>query len=238
VSLEIRAYDHGRTESFRPISTRFFKVVTALGAASPELAEWQGAIGDDRMAIASERDADTVVAAAARMWKMGERELVAYGPWATAAHRGIPTAKLSMVAGNEPLDLAAWVPNQLEIELFGTSELALRAEPKKLFALVQSIVAIAQPAWLVVAHDGVPRAPAPPFADGRPAVGWVTYLSSVYPPIPRTLPSPATAHDLGTGTMLVAHSSEPKQEPIEKLAGALTEAKVLVPARAVKSPAR
>lgn len=238
MSLEIRAYDHGRIESFRPISSRFFKLLSTLGAVVPELAQWEGAVGDERLPVASERDADTVVAAAARGWKVGERELVAYGPWATAAHRGIHTAKLSMVAGNEPLNLAAWVPNQVVIELVGAAEFALRSEPQKLFALVQSIVGIAQPAWLVVASNGIPRAPVPPFADGRPTVGWVTYLSAAYPPTPRTLPSPSTAHDLGTGVMLVAHSSEPKEDPIERLAGALSEARVLVPAIAVKPAAR
>ncbi len=237
MTLEIRSFDHGRDDSFRAVSTRLHKVVTSLGAFAPELAEWRGAMGDDLVPLASMADAEGVVAASARGWRMGEKELVAYGPWAVANHRGLRVAKLSLVGGIEPIDLQAWIPNRVELELSGAAEFGLRSDPKLLFALVQAIVSIWQPVWAVVASDGVPRSPVAPFADGSPSVGWVTYLSKAFPPLP-PLPSPSTAHDLGTGVLIVAHSSEPKAEAIAKLEAALRDANVLLSARELRGGVR
>jgi hypothetical protein len=78
--------------------------------------------------------------------------------------------------------------------------------------------------------DGYPSAPTPPFADGAPTVGWLTYLERRYPQLPTTLPTPAVAHDLGTGTLFVAHSSKPDRDAMARLELALGEA-VLIPAR-------
>jgi hypothetical protein len=237
LTLRIRAYDHGRTESFRAISNRFRKVMTALGAAVPELSAWEGNLGGAPLPIASDGDADAVVAAAARMWRSGDAELVAYGPAANAMNHGIREAKLSVVAGIAPTDLPVWVPNQTELEITGPIGPELRANRERLQAVFLAVVQAMEPAWAVVEVDGFPAPPVPPFANGAPTIGWMTYLDRRYPGLPPALPSPSTAHDVGTGVLLVAHSSRPDRDAIERLQKALAE-DVLLPATKVKEPAK
>ena len=236
MTIQLRAYDHGRDEPFRAISSRFFKLCGALGAVVTDLSTWRGKLGTDSVDIISERDADGVVVAAARMWRSGDRELVAYGPSARADVKGIAAAKLSMVAGMAPLELPVWVPNQIEIELTGAAEAEMLRDPPRLQAALQALVTAALPAWAVVSIDGDPRAPVPPFANGAPSVGWMTYLSSAYPPVPSALPQPSVAYEVGPGIIVVAHPKRPDAGAIERLAYALADAKVLLPASHVKPP--
>jgi len=230
MTLHLRAYDHGRAEPFRAISARLWKLCGALRAIDPALGPWRGKIGDAPAAIDSERACDSLVASSARMWRSGERELVAYGPVASATYEGRAAARLSLVAGVAALDLPVWIPNQLELELTGSLAASLVAHRPRLEAAFRALVASCTPAWAVVAVDGSPSPPVPPFSDGAPSVGWLTYLASSYPPLPRGLASPAVVHDLGIGTAIVAHPSKPDAAAIAKVARALAEANVLVPA--------
>jgi len=236
VTLHLRAYDHGRTETFRAISARVWKLCKALAELEPALASWRGKVGDNLDPVDSERACEALVASSARMWRMGDRELVAYGPVLTAEHEGRTTARLSVVAGVAPLELPVWVPNQLELQLLGGLEAQLRADRPRLEAVFRALVAVNAPAWAVVAVDGSPVAPVPPFADGTPTVGWMTFLASRYPAPPRTLPKPAVLHDLGIGTAIIAHPSKPDAAAIGEVLRALAEANVLVPAASVAGP--
>jgi hypothetical protein len=78
----------------------------------------------------------------------------------------------------------------------------------------------------------------PPFANGTPVVGWLTFLSRDYPPLPAVLPEPAVARSADKGTILSAHPTRPDEQAIERLRAALDEAKVLVAAIALKSGVR
>jgi hypothetical protein len=238
VTIQLRAYDHGREEGFRAISARLWKLCSGLATVAPELSSWQGKLGSAFIPLMGERDIETVVASAARMWRSGDKEHVAYGPSAIAEYQGLRTAKIGAVAGVAPTDLPAWVPNQTEVEIKGAGESEMRRDPARVLAALQALVVATQPAWAVVALDDDPKAPVPPFADGTPSVGWMTYLSSVYPPLPAQLPQPAITYDMGTGVIIVANSSKPDHAAIERVAHALIEARVLVPASSVRPQAR
>lgn len=237
MTTQLRAYDHGRSDGFRAVSNRFRAVTTALAGVAKELSDWRADIGGVELPLASSSDADTVVAAATRGWKSGERELIAYGPSAFAVHEGATVARVAMVGGVEPLDLPVWVPNQAEVVLNGAAELQLRGDPKRLLAAFIAFVQAVQPEWAYVGVDDRPSPPIPPFDDGTPVVGWLTYLSSKYPD-PGTLKEPAVVHDIGIGKVLVAHSSKPSAEAIEALSDRLTEDKVLLSARELRSDSR
>jgi hypothetical protein len=236
VTLHLRAYDHGRSEPFRAISARLWKLCRALGEIDPALASWRGKLGDEEGPLDSERACDALVASSARMWRTGDRELVAYGPVLTATHDGSKAAALALVAGVAPLGLPVWIPNQVDLELFGPVETGLRADRPRLEAAFRAIVAINAPAWAVVEADGMPSPPVPPFSDGTPNVGWMTYLASSYPALPRVLPKSAVVHDLGTGAAIIAHASKPDAVAIDQLLRSLAEANVLVPAASVTPP--
>ncbi len=234
MTITLCAYDHGRDESFRAISARFFKLCGSLTTLVSGLSRFHGKLGDTTVDIVSERDADSVVVSAARMWRSGDNELVAYGPTARADVKGLPAVKLSMVAGVAPTDLPVWVPNQVEIALEGAAEAELLSDPARLQAVLQALVTAALPAWAVVSIDNDPPPPIPPFADGAPSVGWMTYLASIYPALPATLPQPSVAYDVGTGVIVVAHPKRPDAGAIERLTYALREGQVLLPAARVK----
>jgi hypothetical protein len=73
----------------------------------------------------------------------------------------------------------------------------------------------------------------PPFADGAPVVGWITFLSSEYKGVPEILPEPAVARLTEGGTIFVAHPSRPDPEAIGRLRAALGEAGALAPAASI-----
>lgn len=233
MTLEIRAYDHGKKDGFGAISARFYRVCQGLAAVTPTLAGFQGDGGGVEIPVASMEDADAIVGAAARMWKLGAEELAAYGPSAKAGASG----RVALVGGIPPIDLPAWVPNQTIATITGPAEVELRTDPKLIVACLERIVLAAEPAWAVVTSDDFPTAPVPPFADGSPTVGWFTWLSSKFPAVPAVLPEGATSRELAGGVLLVAHPTRAEHAPIERLDAALREAKALLSARAYRGAA-
>jgi hypothetical protein len=225
MTLEIRAYDHGRPDGFKAISARFLKVCQGLAGISPNLVDWMGDGGGVDIPVATPADADAIVGAAARMWRLGVEELAAYGPSAKCGASG----RLALVGGMPKIELPAWIPNQMILTVDAAAEVELRSDPKLVARCLQLIVTAADPAWAVVASDDWPTAPVAPFDDGAPTVGWFTYLASSYPALPVALPDGATRHDVGTGTIVQAHGSRPDRAAIERLALALKQGGVLEP---------
>lgn len=227
MTLEIRAYDHGKPDGFAAISQRFYRVCQGLAAVSPHLGSWVGDGGDVEIPVETSEDADAIVGAAARMWRFGIEELAAYGPSAKSGASG----RIGLVGGIPPIDLPAWVPNQVLVKIDGPAEVELRSDPKLVVACLEKVVLAAEPAWVTVASDGVPNAPVPPFDDGAPTVGWFTWLDAKFPPGPAVLPEGASRRDLAGGALYVAHASRADAASIARLAAALAEAKVLSSAR-------
>jgi hypothetical protein len=236
MTIQLRAYDHGRAETFRAIGTRLCNLTKGLAGVARELESWQGEVAGRAVPVMSARDAETLVASSARMWKSGEEERVAYGPSATAEHEGKRVGRVAMVAGIAPLGLPVWVPNQTEAQIDGAAEREVRGDPERVQQAFQALITASQPAWAYVALDDDPPAPVPPFSDGAPVVGWLTYLSSAYPALPR-LPEPTVVHDVGTGVLIVAHSSKPDAAAIARVTKLLGEAGVLLPAYKLSKPA-
>lgn len=227
MSLEIRAYDHGRNDGFAAISQRFLRLCQGLATVSPHLARFMGDAGGVQIPVETSEDADAIVGASARMWKLGQEELAAFGP---SARSGI-SCRVALVAGIPPIDLPAWVPNQTVVKIDGPAEVELRSDPKLVVACLEQVLLAADPAWAVVASDGAPDAPVPPFDDGAPAVGWFTFLDAKYPPGPVALPEGATRRSIAGGTLYVAHGARPDAAAIARLGSSLASASVLVPAR-------
>lgn len=233
MTLEIRAYDHGKKEGFGSISARFFRVCQGLASVTPNLAAFQGDGGGVEIPVASMEDADAIVGAAARMWKLGAEELAAYGPSAKSGASG----RIAMVGGIPPIDLPAWVPNQVVASITGPAEVELRTDPKLVVACLEKVVLAAEPAWAVVSSDDFPSAPVPPFADGSPTVGWFTWLSSRFPALPAVLSDGATSRELAGGVLVVAHPTRAEHPAIARLDAALRQARVLLSARAYRGAA-
>ena len=236
MTLFLRAYDHGRQESFRAIVARFAKLLSSIRALCPEIEGWRGLLGEAPFPIEGEPDAEAVVATSARMWRSGNEELVAYGPSAVGLHLGLEVVNVSLVAGVGASTLPVWVPNQSNIEIRPPLSTELMKNRERLQALLMGLVSACQPAWAVVEVDGHPTPPVPPFADGAPSVGWMTFLDRAYGAVPRALPEPSVAVDTGLGTLIVAHSSRPDRDAISRVQLALGDA-VLRPARALGTSA-
>ena len=141
-------------------------------------------------------------------------------------------AEIALVCGVQPFPV--WTPNQVVITLRAASGITVK-EAGTLEAVLGTLARTHTPAWGHVSVDGLPPPPTPPFANGTPVVGWLTFLSRDYPPLPAVLPEPAVARSAEKGTILSAHPTRPDAEAIERLRAALEEAKVLVPAFALKS---
>jgi len=136
---------------------------------------------------------------------------------------------VAIVCGVEPLNLSAWVPNQTQVGVYPTAGVGA-SDREACEILLREVVKAYDPAWAHLAIDMLPSAPVPPFDQGAPVVGWMTYVSRDYPPIPTVLPPGAVQYQLDSGVLVVAHPAEPDPVAMDAVHGALKEAGVLVPA--------
>lgn len=227
--IVIRTYDHGRAEGPREIAAKVFKLCAELGKVHGKLVGWSARSPDGALTpIETADDCEQAVRARAKSWRFGEREQVAYGPVFEAKAMA---ARLSLVCGVPPQE--AWTPNQTQLALGMASGIAVR-EVDVLAGLLSALAKGLSAEWGHVGVDGVPTPPMPPFADGSPVVGWITYVSSAYPAAPATLPEPSVARTAPGGTLLMASPARVDAEAIERLRAALKEAGVLLPAYALR----
>jgi hypothetical protein len=154
---------------------------------------------------------------------------LAYGPVFEAKAMA---ARLSLVCGIPP-QATAWTPNQTQLVLGMASGIAVR-EVDILAGLLSAMAKGVTAEWGHVGVDGVPTPPMPPFADGTPVIGWISYISTAYPPVAATLPEPSVARTAPGGTLLIASPARVDGEAIDRLRLSLKEAGVLLPAYAVK----
>jgi hypothetical protein len=233
VSIVVRSYDHGRSESLGDMGSRLRKLLTGLGAAHAKLTGWSARSPDGALVpVEAAHECADAIEAGARTWKAGGRKNVAYGPVFVAKDGA---AEIGMVCGVEPQ--VVWTPNQVHLTL-GVASGILAKDVDTLWALLAALAKSHEPAWGHVSIDNLPAPPMPPFADGAPAVGWMTFLSSEYRGIPEILPEPAVARLADKGTILVAHPSRPDIEAIARLRAALAEAGALSPAASIRKNER
>jgi hypothetical protein len=228
MTLEIRAYDHGRAESIGRMGWRLHHLLAVLGKVDARFADWHARDEDGFSRLGDAHDCSAAVAKGARTWRSGRDERVAYGVTVVAGREGPPAAEITIVCGVERL--AVWIPNQVQIAIDpaiasgrGSGDAAV-AE-----GCLRAVAGAHAPAWAIVRAGGAPTLPVPPFADGAPLVGWMTYLSNDYPQVP-ALPQPFVSRVEERGTVIVAHPTKPDLESIDRLRELLAEARVLVPA--------
>lgn len=85
-------------------------------------------------------------------------------------------SKLTVACGARDKVANIETPNRIEIS--GTHE----REPQSLRELLVVVIAAFRPAWAFIARGDAPRFPVPGMAT--PTVGWITYLSSAFGPVP------------------------------------------------------
>ncbi len=231
MNVTVRAYDHGRAETIVEMATRMWRLLTGLGAAHAKLSSWHARARDGALLpLEGARDCREAIEQRAYTWTSGKKEQVAYGPIVVAG-AGAPYAEIAVVCGVEPS--AVWTPNQVQIILHESLKID-RSDPGPYLAILQALALAYEPAWGHVAVGALPPAPMPPFTNGAPVVGWITFMSRAYPLAPPVHP-PAVAYPVEKGTMFVAHPKGADPESIEGLRRALAEANMLLPAMEVRS---
>jgi hypothetical protein len=169
-------------------------------------------------------------------WKTGNTERTSYEQRFFVERRVAPPVEFTVTCGIEPLGLdPIWTPNRLDFRV--SADVGdERASRPVLEAVLRCAVSVYQPDWAYAGTATVPQAPVPPFADGAPVVGWMTYLKMAFPPVPQTLPQPSVVYPVGShGTLIVAHpelfhESDPAQRAaVERVRATLKAAGVLIP---------
>jgi hypothetical protein len=169
-------------------------------------------------------------------WKTGIVTRTSYEQRFFVDRRVGSPAAFTVTCGIEPLGLdPIWVPNKLEFlvrDLPGDE----RASRASLEAVMRQAIRVFDPDWGFAGTDRVPTKPLPLCTDGRPIVGWITYLRSGYPEVPRTLPKPAVPYPVEGGGTLIVATPEPlregdrsQREAMDRVREVLESAGVLVP---------
>jgi hypothetical protein len=237
----------GREDDLRDMSRQTASFLSALGALHPLLKGFRfidRATGKE--AAASGNDACQRALEAYRVdWATGETKRVAYQPRFFVERKAAPPVEIELTCGIERLNLGPiYTPNRLDLLMRRDAPDNL-ASPGVLEGIVRAGVEAFRPDWGFAGVEGVPDPPLAVFSDGVPSVGWMTFLSSKYPPVPAALPKPAVSHVLARrGTLIIAHPDlfderDPAHiEAVEKVRQALAAAGVLVPAEALDQAPR
>ena len=177
-------------------------------------------------------------------WATGPTKRIAYQPRLFLSRQADPPVEVKLTCGIERLDLGPiYTPNRLDVLVRRDAGEEITSAAA-LEAVLRAAIDAFRPDWGSAGVEGMPSVPLPVFSNGTPAVGWATFLSWKYPPIPAVLPRPAVAHVIGRrGTLIVAHPErfderDPEQvEAIEEVREALSAAGVLIPAAALDDTA-
>jgi hypothetical protein len=238
----ILTYWSGRTDAVPVLAGQIAAFLGAAGALHPAL---RGFLFQAKGMAAPEPVTGLAACAEALRrstitWTTGETERTSYAPRFFLERRIDPPVEVTITCGIEPLGLPAWTPNRLDLSMRGDVADERRSRPV-LEGLLRSAVSAFRPDFGFAGTDLVPDAPIPLFSDGTPPVGWMTYLSAAYPPIPPALPQPAVAYPIdGQGTLIVAHpdlfrDGDPAHRAaVERVREALKAAGVLVPATEIQ----
>lgn len=239
----VQLYWSGRSDADRVMSRQIFTFCASLGPIHERLEGWL--FQDERTGVPAPADSDPACLEAlhqkAVAWSTGAQQQLSYQPRFFLERAIDPPASFTVTCGIKPLGLGpVFTPNRLEL-LVRAGVGDERASRPVLEAILRSAVAAFQPDWGYVGTESIPQPPVAIFSDGTPVIGWMTYLRSAYPPVPRTLPTPAVVYPVGSlGTLIVAHpelfrEGEPAhREAIDRVRNALKAAGTLVPHHALK----
>lgn len=234
----IKLYWTGRSDSPNPAGERLYRLLSELTRVGTRFAGWQLTDRSGHVVGPAGTQADCVQAVElnARAWHTGDQQHTSYQPFLFCGDATDPTVELTLTCGINVRSFAeAFLPNRLELEWRPSAT----GEPlsQELTHWMLATAATVFPADFGFAGSAaVPTPPQPLFSDGKPAVGWMTFLSSSYPPLPPELPEPAQLHSVGRlGQVVVAHPEpfdDADAEHLAAIAGvehALKQAGVLIP---------
>ncbi len=243
LSFRIHAAWSPRSDSLDRVAQQCVLLMTALGSVHPALAGWQAERAKGgRVPVGDLQASLRTLEESAVKWTLGTETRTAHRPRFFTPPGGPVTAELTISSGATPLPLARlFAPNRLDLVIGGAVGDASTG-PATIENALRAAVAVFRPDH---GHAGTPTFPSPSaslFSDGRPAVGWMTYLSRAYPAVPPVLPRPATAEAVAhLGTLLIAHAELATDDDalqraaVERLRATLDAAGVLVPAEACSS---
>ncbi|WP_437982275.1 Imm52 family immunity protein [Sorangium sp. So ce117] len=242
----VRIFWSGRGDSPERLGYKTFLFLTALAGVHPDLAGCRAADARGRPRTGDAGSSESAwscteaLLRATVLWKSGQEQRTSYTPRFVVERDGARVALLSMSVGIEPLDIGpVFAPNRLDLQV-SAAALDPKTGPAALENMLRVAVAVFQPEW---GHAGTESQPAEPislFSDGAPGVGWMTYLSAAYPPLPTAFPSPSAAFPVASfGTLIVAHPGlfDPRDPAhsaaVNAIRDVLGEAEVLLPFAAV-----
>jgi hypothetical protein len=239
----VQLYWSGRDDAPSDISRQIAAFLGTLGSAMPAFAGFR--FTGERAAPALPADSPAACLAALEAhriaWATGKERRIGYRPRFFLEREAASPAAITITCGIPRLDLGPiFTPNRLEM-LVRADAGDERAGRPALEAALRAAVAAFQPDWGFAGTDGTPSPPLPVFSDGAPVVGWMTYLSASYPPLPAALPKPAVVYPLlPHGALIVAHPDlfqerDPAhRDAMARVEEALRAAEVLVPAHALR----
>lgn len=235
----------GRDDDLRDMSRQLASFVAALGALHPRLKglRFVGPAGREVPAAGAEA-CQSALETHRVDWATGPTKRVAHQPRFFLERRAAAPLEFQITCGIPRLNLGPiYTPNRLDLLVRRDAGDEI-VNPATLEAILRAAVEAFRPDWGFASLEGLPEPPLPVFSDGVPAVGWMTVLSSRYPPIPAALPKPAVAHVLPRrGTLVVAHpelwnEADPAhQRAVEEVRETLEKAGVLLPAASLDDAA-
>ncbi|MEZ4446932.1 MAG: Imm52 family immunity protein [Polyangiaceae bacterium] len=196
----IQLYWHGRDEGLEAIANRLSQLIANVGAGYRELQGWSylDKEGTARP-LTGRSESQSALECRAVDWEVAARKLRSYQPLLRLD--GSPSDEIELAAGIPRLEPAgAFMPNRLRWQL--TQHDAYGHVDGMRF-LFNTAIAAFEADFGYVGTPTTPTEVLPLFSTGVPPVGWMTYLSRAYGPLP-PLPKGALEHPLAGGSVVVA----------------------------------
>lgn len=225
----------GRPEAAESYGNRLHRFTTEISQLHRRFGSWLSTMNERPVALHAAGHYQAVLEAGAFPWEIGEEELTAYEARLYVERELASPASIEIMCGLEhlPLGPTIFAPNSLDVRVrIDERELATTA-------LLHGVLAAAATVFEAdFGHVGTDWDPSPAdavYSPGVPPVGWMTYLSSRYAPMPPTFPEPSVGYPTGQGMLIVAHPSPFKpgktshRQAIEAVAGTLRYKDVLRP---------
>jgi len=204
MSHRIMVYWPPRAASLSEQGGALFKALTGLRGCGEPFGDWSALLPPSATPQPVRSAADAVEALRARTihWRTGDDEHTSYQA-RLVAEQAPELAELNVTSGIEPLGLdAIFTPNRAELRVDAASA---ALAPAALHAMLRALVDAFSPLFGFAGSAELPLAPTAIVSDGRPPVGWLTYLARGYPSLPPSWPTPTVAYGWPEGTLVAAH---------------------------------
>ena len=233
-----KLYWEGRDEALDRLVHQTHMLLTSMRGINAGFAGWQRCDrrGENVAPVAGKPDVEQAIVDNEVSWRTGSTERTAYQPRFFIGEEARPTAEVKVTCGIELLEglRGVFVPNRCEFDIHvGAAEDGL--SPKIVEKLLRAAVNCFRPDFGYAGSHDHPLPPVPLMSEGKPPVGWMTYLSARFPPLPTKFEKPSVIHAIGShGHLIVAHpklfddADSEQAEAIAKVKAALEEVDALI----------